>query len=294
MISTCAACGSSDALARVRRDGFIPVLLCRDCGVRSLDADTLVLTDDTVEQTYDEYIRSYSGHIERAFARRLKLLEDVAPAAARVLDVGCSYGIHFDGLRSAGYRVSALEISPLAVSHLRASGTEVFTGFEAVPTSSFDVVTMWHALEHMPDPLQALREVNRVLKPGGTLLLAVPNASGFFSKVAFDHWVWTLPWHRHYFTAAGLRVLARRAGLTQRWVKTEIGDVAALESALGGMLHLADSGLRIPERREAEPAASAPERLAWARRAARPVSLAIQVAARSVGLGEELDIRADK
>ena len=100
--------------------------------------------------------------------------------------------------------------------HARAGlGLDVFCGQLAdAPADPADVVCFWDTLEHVPDPLQFLREVERRLAPGGVFALSVPYFSSVPARLLRSRW-WTLKPEQHiwHFTPATLRLVAARAGL---------------------------------------------------------------------------------
>jgi SAM-dependent methyltransferase len=80
--------------------------------------------------------------------------------------------------------------------------------------STFEVVTMWHSLEHVHDPLAVLREAYHLLIPGGRLVVACPNIDSWAFRRYVEHWfVLDLPRHLTHFTPTTLAVLLQTAGL---------------------------------------------------------------------------------
>jgi SAM-dependent methyltransferase len=74
--------------------------------------------------------------------------------------------------------------------------------------SSFDSVVLWHVLEHVPDPVAAIRRARQVLRPGGLLVIAVPNFESLQARFAGRHWFHLdVPRHYHHFGLAVLRRL---------------------------------------------------------------------------------------
>jgi 2-polyprenyl-3-methyl-5-hydroxy-6-metoxy-1,4-benzoquinol methylase len=83
------------------------------------------------------------------------------------------------------------------------------------PDNEFDLVILWHVLEHIEAPGALLKEVARILKPGGTLLVAVPNFGSPESRLGGKHWFHLdVPRHRTHFTKATLGNALNKAGLT--------------------------------------------------------------------------------
>jgi SAM-dependent methyltransferase len=134
----------------------------------------------------------------------------------RVLEVGCGYGDLLLYLRSRGCEVLGTDISPDAAAKAREYGLEVRCGeFVALdlPPAHFDAAILSHSLEHVPDPNVELRELARVLKPGGRLHIAVPNGRAGALDVYGPHWPhFCFPLHLWMFTANSLAALLRKHG----------------------------------------------------------------------------------
>jgi SAM-dependent methyltransferase len=124
-----------------------------------------------------------------------------ARRAGRALDVGCGTGSQMDAARRLGWQVYGVEPSPAAAETARRTlGLCVVTGTleaAAYPDEHFDVVSLSHVLEHLPDPVGTLVEVARVLRPGGLCLLAVPNHRSLQALAFGSRWFpWEVPRHR--------------------------------------------------------------------------------------------------
>jgi 2-polyprenyl-3-methyl-5-hydroxy-6-metoxy-1,4-benzoquinol methylase len=110
----------------------------------------------------------------------------------RLLDVGCGNGAYLARMRELGWRVQGVDVDPQAARiAARERGLPVFAGTleeAGFPDRSFDAVTMNHVIEHLADPLAALRECYRVLSAGGYLALVTPNVE------SLGHWVFGKSW----------------------------------------------------------------------------------------------------
>ena len=82
------------------------------------------------------------------------------------------------------------------------------------PDESFDVVTMWDVLEHVPDPLTEVREVFRILRPGGLLVVNYPDIGTWIARLAGRQWWFLLSVHLTYFTQNTLKAMLSRVGFT--------------------------------------------------------------------------------
>jgi SAM-dependent methyltransferase len=133
---------------------------------------------------------------------------------ARVLDVGAGPGRLVSALNDAGFTARGIEPSrrSSALAHQAGIPVERRDLFEHAE-SNLDAAVMWHVLEHLDDPPTALVTVRGWLRPGGLLLVGVPNLASLQAEVAGDGWLHLdAPRHRVHFTADGLRRLLVRSG----------------------------------------------------------------------------------
>ncbi|MEM6526805.1 MAG: class I SAM-dependent methyltransferase [Chloroflexota bacterium] len=189
----------------------------------------MVRTANVPDDLTPYYGRDYYGELEAEGRRfipllehfitrfreaRMRMLLQFHPAAGRVLDIGCGRAIMLGQLQARGWEAVGTEIAPELAEAAQARGIDVFVqpdlqdcGFEA---GSFDAVTMWHTLEHIANPTETLAEVFRILKPGGILLVEVPNLDSWQAATTRGEWFHLdVPRHYwHYGTRTLLRALS--------------------------------------------------------------------------------------
>ena len=186
------------------------------------------LTSAALQRLYDEpaYFeggvygaqspRSPAMILQRTWtAGRLARIVTLQPTG-RLLEIGSGYGHFLIAARNAGYDVRGVELSRTGVQHARDKlRLEVFCGqLAAGPTEQADIICFWDTLEHVPDPLEFLREVRARLAPDGVFALSIPNFSSIPAWLLGARW-WTLKPEQHiwHLTPATLRLVAARAGL---------------------------------------------------------------------------------
>lgn len=132
------------------------------------------------------------------------------------LDIGCGSGAYLRVMAKRGWKVWGVEPSRHGAQAGRSAGFEVFRGslLEAsYPESFFDYVRSNHSFEHMPNPVEALTEIQRILRPGGKLFIGVPNVDSLAFRLFGRYW-WYLgaPIHTYSYSAKTITSLLERAG----------------------------------------------------------------------------------
>ncbi len=176
-------------------------------------------------KTYQEDILKFleDGRRSRIFRLGMRMIRKrrVPPSmkGGHLLDIGCSNGMYLAAARDEGWNVRGIEMDQAAAEVARIHfGLTVDCGdakpiLSQYPVSSFDVVTLWHVLEHFPDPSGILLEIFRVLKPGGRLMLEVPNFASPLATLFGDYWFpLEPPRHLYQFTPSSLKAMIHKSG----------------------------------------------------------------------------------
>jgi SAM-dependent methyltransferase len=200
------------------------MVTCRECKTLY----TAQLPEAEHAEDYDSYYHEGNLNIPDFISRRLdEIIEGFAPYKqnGRLLDIGFGAGTLLEAAQRAGWQPFGVEVAGRAVEQARAMGFEVFQGLlhEAkYPDDYFDVVTASEVLEHVPDPKMVLREIARVLRPGGLLWMTTPHGRGMSAHVLGLKWsTVSPPEHLQLFSREGGRRMLKAAGLRQVRVAAE-------------------------------------------------------------------------
>jgi SAM-dependent methyltransferase len=220
-VPTCNFCGNSETvLVHELSDYFVHLpdrfflRRCTRCGLMYLNPRP---EEEELSRYYQDdyqvFVHSNERNISalRRWINRYGIRSRVrmivkAQGKGRLLDVGCASGVFLDEMRKRpGWEVCGLEPGSAAETARQFFGLNVFSGFlpdAHYPSDYFDAVSLWDVLEHIPDPLGYLQEIKRILKPGGTLALRVPDAGSWEAQMLGEYWTgFDAPRHLYGFTA---------------------------------------------------------------------------------------------
>jgi SAM-dependent methyltransferase len=168
--------------------------------------------------------RLIARQLERIDRLKVRRVLAACPVDTRtqVLDIGCNLGSFLAALRDrTGCSVVGLEPAPTpaqyAREHFHLDVREAYLEdvVDSLTPASFDVITLWHVLEHLWAPRRALQIIHSLLKPGGTLIVEVPNFDDPLRRVFGGFWSHIdVPRHLLHFTPRTLRNLLEGAGFT--------------------------------------------------------------------------------
>ncbi len=218
----------------------------------ALYSDDYFRNDAALARGYDDY-EAERDNIRATFRDRLRYMPTPAENV-RLLDVGAAAGFFVEQARLAGWDAEGLELNGWAAEYAREKlGVPVRCGsLEDVgyPDHSFAAVTLWEVIEHIPRPREFIREIVRILQPGGLLALSTPDAGSAVARLFGRRWLgWKkIPEHVFFFDRDTLERLLREEGfevLSARYVSLTVRASYALErlAALVGVPWLA----RVPK-----------------------------------------------
>jgi 2-polyprenyl-3-methyl-5-hydroxy-6-metoxy-1,4-benzoquinol methylase len=165
------------------------------------------------------------------------------------MDIGCGGGDFLLSARALGMKVRGVEMSDSAANTARQRGLRCDgTGIDGLAemTERYDVIRLSDVLEHLADPLQALRAIAQSLSPEGVVIIRVPNVDGVFARLCGRDWFqMEAPRHLWGFARSNLVMLLGEAGLTARRVRTTSQEYVLYRS-LRNLLE-SQAGLELPQ-----------------------------------------------
>ena len=196
-----------------------PIVRCNTCGLVYANPrfDSSVVRDNYSVVEDPTYVEEREGRV-LTFSRNLKPFEALVASNSptrRLLDVGCHIGVMVELAQERGWEAWGVEPSTWASEQARSRGLHVITGtldHADVPSDYFDVVTMWDVIEHLTDPAAELRNVLRVLKPGGIFAIHTIDIESWFARLTGKRWPWLMEMHLYYFSPRTLTRMLEQMG----------------------------------------------------------------------------------
>ncbi|MFH1369613.1 MAG: class I SAM-dependent methyltransferase [Elusimicrobiota bacterium] len=197
--------------------GTQQIVKCSKCGLIYVQPR---VKDDIVTNAYrkstDELYVSQADAREKTFKDYIRLVDSYVPKKGKILDVGAAAGFFLKAARDDGWDVHGTELSQwLSDYGNKRYNLDIKPGLLKdihFPDSHFDAVTMWDVLEHTSDPSSELAEINRILKPGGVLIINYPDIGVPLSRLAGRKWWFLLSGHLYYFDRNSMKKILVKTG----------------------------------------------------------------------------------
>ena len=143
-----------------------------------------------------------------ALKNKLNLVNSLQPAKGSILDIGAGTGDFLSVVKENGWNTIGVEPSEKAKAIAKNKGVAFVDQTSELENNSFDIITMWHVLEHVPNLDNQLKELKRLLKPNGNLIIAVPNFKSFDAKHYGNFWAaYDVPIHFWHFSKTAIKRL---------------------------------------------------------------------------------------
>ena len=252
MHNPCNLCGKNDYKILEEDKGPFKIVRCNYCS-------SVYVTPLPPKEFIEEYY-SLNYYIEleqqlpktlKVWQERLKLVESFQKKGI-LLDVGCGIGSFLSLARNNGWEVYGTEISKEICNYIKERlGLEVYNGRlqdADYPDEYFDVVTFWHVLEHMQDPLEALKVANRILKKDGLFVVATPNVNNYIYKILYlSAKIKNKPFflsgfgernkelHFYYFSPVTIKEILQKAGFNVFLLRSDISGISMPKRMIDGI-----------------------------------------------------------
>ena len=146
-----------------------------------------------------------------ALKNKLNLINSLQPNKGRILDIGAGTGEFLSVAQQNGWETIGVEPSDKAKQIAINKGVSFVEVIAQLEDRSFDVITMWHVLEHVPDLDHQIKELKRLLKPTGSLIIAVPNFKSFDAQYYGKFWAaYDVPIHFWHFSKTAIQKLFQK------------------------------------------------------------------------------------
>jgi len=143
-----------------------------------------------------------------ALKNKLNLINSLQPNKGLILDIGAGTGDFLSVAKNDGWQTIGVEPSDRAKAIAKRKGVSFVSATSELENHSFDVISMWHVLEHIPELDKQIKELKRLLKPTGTLIIAVPNFKSFDAKHYGKFWAaYDVPIHFWHFSKTAIKLL---------------------------------------------------------------------------------------
>ena len=143
-----------------------------------------------------------------ALKNKLNLINSLQPNKGSILDIGAGTGDFLFVAKENGWHTIGVEPSEKAKAIAKKKGVSFVSETSELENHSFDVISMWHVLEHVPNLENQIKELKRLLKPNGTLIIAVPNFKSFDAKHYGKFWAaYDVPIHFWHFSKTAVKML---------------------------------------------------------------------------------------
>jgi ubiquinone/menaquinone biosynthesis C-methylase UbiE len=181
------------------------------------ELDKYYESDDYISHTDSKrswFEKAYHMVKKRALNQKVQLLEKHQPNKGNLLDMGCGTGDFLQVAQQAGWQVQGIEPNEKAQKIAASKGATLISGTPAAADQTFDAITLWHVLEHLPNLELQIKVLKRILKPTGTLLIAVPNYKSFDAGYYKQFWAaYDVPRHLWHFSKTSIDRLVEQEGM---------------------------------------------------------------------------------
>lgn len=229
--TTCQSCHSKKVSLFLSANKFYSLYKCSDCSVvftfpqpKATKLINQVVYDSKKE--LESRIANFPIEYQRARVHVLNFMK--YKKSGKYLDVGCSYGIGLKAAHDLGFDVIGVEPTKKAANyarkHFKLEIIEKTLEKAKIKSNTFDVISLYDVLEHVPNLHKFLTEIRRILKPEGLLVIQSPNIESYAFKLLTVNWNWLLvPNHLWHFSKKSISKLLKENGfLVEKFITEDV------------------------------------------------------------------------
>jgi len=217
----CNLCGQSDEKL-VETQNSYRMVKCKNCGLTYLNPRPDWPTLNSLYRSYhtrnQKDVETWKLLMNKIYAETADFITMKFPGPGKLLDIGCGYGHFLNIMRTTGWDVKGIDTSSPAVEYANSKDLSVEHGIfnnDKYTSESFNVVTLFYVLEHLQDPLDMLKKIYSILKPGGILILRVPYTTPIVKTLSIfniKNNLYDSPFHLYDFSPETLNNIVDKAG----------------------------------------------------------------------------------
>jgi len=149
-----------------------------------------------------------------ALKNKLNLINNCSSSKGNLLDIGAGTGDFLFTAKQNGWETIGVEPSEKAKGNAIGKGIKFSDSTQDLESHSFDVITMWHVLEHIPNLEIQIKELKRLVKPNGTIIIAVPNFKSYDANYYGKFWAaFDVPIHFWHFSKKAIQLLFQKENI---------------------------------------------------------------------------------
>ncbi len=149
-------------------------------------------------------------HVVKSYSlnKKVKLIDSFKTEKKTLLDIGAGTGDFLMQAKTKGWEVTGIEPNENAIANATKKGIALHTSLEKITNQKFDVITLWHVFEHLPNLENQIEQITSLLKPNGVLVIAVPNYKSYDAAYYKEFWAaYDVPRHLWHFSKEGIAQL---------------------------------------------------------------------------------------
>lgn len=154
---------------------------------------------------------------KRSLKKKVRLITKHNSGKGTLLDIGAGTGDFLLTAQAAGWDISGMEPNPKAIAQAALKNMKLEESLSRFKGRTFDVVTLWHVLEHLPNLEEQISTIESLVRPGGTLLVAVPNYLSYDARFYKKYWAaYDVPRHLWHFSPLSMtKIFSNQIRLTE-------------------------------------------------------------------------------